>query len=356
MNRVALVLPSNKWFAPYLNIYTDYFISNKIDFDVIFWDKDGSELDNKHSFKIKMNNRESYIKKMIYYYKFKCFVNKKIKHGGYSKIVIFGSLMSVLLNKTLVGKYKKKFVVDIRDLSVEQRPFIYKIFKKVIANSFVNIVSSPGFIPYLPKGKYILSHNFIFSRLSREDNLINHKEKENDDAINILTIGGIRDYKSNLEVINALKNNKKYKLYFVGKGIAATDLEKYVKDNNINNVTFKGYYEKENEHIYINNSSMLNIYYPVSRVHNTAISNRFYNSIYYNKPMIVTSNSVQGDFVEKYNLGVSVHNCNELDKKIDLFFKELNQNDYKNNCKKLLDQFAKDNTCFYEELKDFLKE
>lgn len=69
-------------------------------------------------------------------------------------------------------------------------------------------VSSPGFIKCLPQGSnYRISHNFdieaVRDALDKKD-VIPFQAGQ----INVLTIGGIRDYSSNIEVVKSLANKK----------------------------------------------------------------------------------------------------------------------------------------------------
>lgn len=75
-------------------------------------------------------------------------------------------------------------------------------------------------------------------------------------------------------------------------------------------MSFVGYYPKEKE--YVAEALFLNIFYSHKPSHNTAISNRFCNSLIYRKPMITTRGTIQGDYAEKYNVGVALDYCENL--------------------------------------------
>ena len=126
-------------------------------------------------------------------------------------------------------------------------PILKTVFEKVLANSYFNAISSPGFKKCLSdKFDYIISHNFDILLVNKA--LESNKEIPfNSSPINVLTIGGIRDYESNVQVIESLANKSGINISFVGKGIAAEALESYSDKNHVENVTFKGFYEKKQE-------------------------------------------------------------------------------------------------------------
>ena len=204
----------------------------------------------------------------------------------------------------------------------------------------------------MPKDiKYYLSHNFDIAAVKKalESENVTNKSKTGKKVV--LTIGGIRDYSSNVEVIKGLANNPEYVVSFVGRGPAAEPLEKYCKENGIENVTFKGYYEKEEEAGYVKEASFMNIFYPRKLSHDTAVSNRFYNSLIFRKPMIVTKNTTQGDYAEKYEVGIAIETADGLAEKLRTFL-HLDFAEYSIRCNKLLREFIHD----YDEFEDMIKQ
>ena len=132
------------------------------------------------------------------------------------------------------------------------------------------------------------------------------KDTESENGIDILTIGAIRDFSSNIEVTKAIANQDGFTLRFVGRGQGTVEkLQAYCDEVKASNVSFIGGYNKPEEAGYVKTSTFMNIFYPRIITHDTALSNRFYNSLIYRKPMIVTKDTIQGDYAEKYNVGVA---------------------------------------------------
>ncbi len=349
--KVAIILCSNIWFAPYISPYVQLLKGKGIDYDIISWNRDGADAPQGVQFNKQMPPRPSKYKKVSLFAEYIRFVKREVVSRQYDKLIVSSPQVAVMMAGFLKRRYEGNYIIDYRDLSVEQNRFLMPLFEKSIKYSYANVLSSPGFMKCLPKGyMYYISHNFdaekIYNCLEQPYLPCNY----NGNNV-ILTIGGIRDYSSNIEVVNALANKPDFIVKFVGKGTVSDRIQDYAEVNHIENLRFEGYYPKEKEAGYILESTFLNIFYPVKISHSTALSNRFYNSLLYKKPMIVTTNSIQGDYAEKYQLGLSLENCDNLAEQIKAWYKDTDYSAFCERCNNLLREFLKD----YEELKKMLE-
>ena len=353
--KIGLILPGNIWFCPYVNIYTQIMDKEGIKYDLISWNRDGTDKVNGYQFGQKLNNLSNPIYKLLSIFRYVAFIKNIVRKNKYNKLIVFGPQIAIFISAFLNKYYKNRYVFDYRDLSIEQKCIFKRTFKKVLNNSYLNVISSPGFKKYLPHGyEYILSHNFninvVKEVLANED-----KTSICLDRINVLTIGGIRDYSSNIEVVKSLANKNPFYLEFIGKGVAADMIKSYAMEHRITNIEFKGYYPKEKEAEYIRQATFLNIYYPKKPSHDTALSNRFYNALIYRKPMIVTSDTVQGDYVESYQLGLSIENCDSLDNKINEYVENFDAKLFSAKCNELLLNFLDDYKTFENNIINFIR-
>lgn len=353
--KVGLIISANIWFCPYLHIYTKILDKKHINYDVVSWDRKG--MDGTQGIQFQSSLQRNGIEKFISFLLYTRFIKKVVRKENYDKLIVFGPKLGVFLNGFLKRQFNKRYIFDYRDLSIEQNKIFRHQFVNVLKNSAAIFISSPAFKKYLPAGfNYVISHNFDIDKvISSYQIYSNSTNSIIKDKIKVLTIGGIRDYVSNEEIIRALANNEKFELYFVGKGPESDNLKKYVETHNINNVFFHGYYKKEEEADFIKNADFMNIYYPKIKTHETALSNRFYNALIFNKPMLVTADSIQGDYVEKYNLGLSVDDCIGLDKKIIDYLSSEHIKHIQENSRYLLDRFVKDYHIFEKIVLDFLE-
>lgn len=351
--KIALVTAGNLWFSPYVRIYTNYLDELSIDYDIISWNRDGNDKKEGIQYMRKQELSANFISKYFAFRKYALFIMKTIEENKYDKLIVFNPQIAIFITR-LLKKYKGKYIFDYRDLSIEQYPIFKSKFKKVLSSSYVNFISSPGFKKALPYGfEYHICHNFDYNSVSQALEVPIEGSWKFSTIKEILTIGGLRDYDSNIEVINALANNNKYHLKFIGGGVAEQPLKDYCLSNKIKNSEFTGYYLKENEPRYLKESTFINIYYPRKKSHNTALSNRFYHSLIYKKPMIVTKDTTQGDFAEQYNLGVSIASCDNLDDQLNAFL----QSDYKEyakRCNEVLREFINEQNEFKKIVSSFV--
>ncbi len=351
--KVALIIPGTIWFAPYVRIYTKILDEVGVEYQIISWNRDGKDGKEgiQYEVNINVNNGSASLSAYLGYVKF---IKRSVKAGKFDKLIVFGPQMACLLGTFLLSKFRGRFIIDYRDLSIEQKLGFKQLFALLTKFSYANVISSPGFKCCLPKRNYLLSHNFDVTAVNAA---LGQCDKDNfgqSDKIDVLTIGGIRDYSSNVQVVDALANNSLFTVRFVGRGSAAQKLAEHCKKEGIHNVSFVGFYQKPEEADFIKTTDFMNIFYPRVITHDTALSNRFYNSLIHRKPMVVTKNTCQGDYAEKYNVGVALVDCSTLDKALNAFM----QQDYKSyakRCDELLREFLKDQKCFEQVVKKFVK-
>lgn len=352
--KIGIIAPGNIWFSPYIKIYTRILEECKIKYEIVFWDRDCSEKGKGIAFENKIENGRSRLRKLSQVINYSIFVKRTISQKQYDKLIILGPQLGILLASYIVKKYRKRYIFDFRDLSIEQYAFLQPRFKNLLSNSALNVISSPGFKKYLPNGfHYIISHNFDID-LCRNALSVNYCHPLPNNPITVLTIGSIRDFSSNSEVIRKLANRDNIKMSFVGKGTCTDLLKKYGEDHDCKNITFEGYYPKEKEKDYIAQCTFINIFYPRIKSHSSALSNRFYNALVYKRPMIVTSNSIQGDYVEQNNLGLSLDTCDNLAEKMQLWLKSNDYQEFVGRCNVLLLEYVKEQEYFINCVKRFL--
>lgn len=350
--KIGLILPGSLWFSPYVRIYTRILDEMRVDYAIISWNREGN--DKKEGFQYNTPSAKGHGSASWKEYRgYIRFVKNTIKEQGFDRVIVFGPQTTCMLSIYLLLYFRGRYMIDYRDLSIEQKLGFKQLFAIMLNYSWANVISSPGFKCCLPKRKYLLSHNFdvemVRQALSKNDEDGFNTNK----GIDVLTIGGIRDYSSNIEVVKAMANKEGYSCRFVGKGGASKQIEQYCVEQGVENVYFHGFYNKEEEPSFIKDTTFLNIFYPRVITHDTAMSNRFYNSLIFKRPMIVTKNTTQGDFAEQYGLGVALEDCDGLAEKLVAFTKT-DFKEYANRCNNLLNIFLEDVKLFEEAVVAFV--
>ena len=352
--KAAIIILGNSWVCPYLNTYKRVLDKLGASCDVILWDRDGSDACAPIRYFSGKANLANPLVKTWHYLKYADFIKKTIRENAYDRIVVSGPHLAILLSGILREKYKGRYIVDYRDISVEQHLLLGGVYSKVLENSYCNVISSPGFRKYLPaEYDYLISHNFnVDAAMESLKNDILPFRKGN--TLDILTIGYIRNYDSNVKIIQSLGGNGNYGLRFVGRGDAATSLQEFAVANGCANVGFKGFYKKDDEAAIVADCDFVNIFFPADKVHSAIMSNRFYLALIHKKPMIVTEGSVQADFVKEYGLGIVTSDCGNLDTDIKEFLSAYDHVLFCKRCNELLSLFVQEHNALERTLAAFL--
>ena len=352
--RVALIIPANVFMAPYLRYYTKVLERNDINFDIISWNRLNVKEPGYITYNVKSEDSKYYLEKIYDYYRFLRFVKSKVLEGKYDKVIVFTILIGILLHPFLKKLYRHNFIFDIRDYSPALLIFKGR-FEKLIRNSAFTVISSPGFYEWLPKGyTYVVGHNCSVEEKSHFE--LKSKKVQNQEKFEIVTIGGIRDFSANRDLIKSLANDEKFMLKFIGSGFAKPLLLDFVARENITNVEFEGKYEKCEEPDLIKGASFINILTENDLKGKTLMSNRFYLALLHKLPIIVNEDSVQGQFAKDFKLGVRFRKGEDLKTSIWEFNKAFDFTEFSSNCDKLLTIIKKDQHLFEKNLEAWLGE
>ena len=339
--KILLLLPASPSASPYLYYYLHLFDKNNVDYDVCIWNRSNDVIEDKNYFVFnsKKSNNKNLLSKVKVFGDYQEFIIKILKARQYDRIVVFTIQLAIYLSKVLVQKYKGKYIVDIRDYSkILKIPFAYNILSKILRNSALNCISSPGFRQWLPReAYYIVSHNVDFNILKCQSDICNQFTK----PLRILTIGSIRDEASNELILSQLGNDYDYVLKFSGDGPAVPYLKSYSENHSIENVSFTGGYKKPDEMKIVKESDLINIVLPRNKVSDFLMSNRFYLSVIHRKPMIVNEGCYQAKVVKQYGLGVVINPAGNISEQIQTYIKEFNYKLYNEGCEAFIQEVLK---------------
>lgn len=354
--RIAIIVPSNVENAPYIKYYTNIFDTmNNIEYVYITWNRyKMSENINKHYVFDKGSNVNLPKLKKYYHYKlFSNYVKQILEKERFDFIIVFTIQAALFLSKYLVKNYRNKFIFDIRDYSP-----LYYMFKKevekIIKYSAATTISSLGFQQWLPSGyNYLLGHNTEKELINEALIKVSGEKNDFNNNVSILTIGQLRDFSENSRLILSLRNSMIFSLYFVGDGRASHLLRNISQD--IRNVFFLGRYLKEDESNIVDKYDLINILLPITLADTTLMSNRFYLSLIHRKPMIVNYESIQANYVSKYNVGLVIKKNDDIPEKVTEYLNAFDVKKYSIGCRKLLEEIKCDINKFEETIISILK-
>lgn len=349
--KIALVLPNNLFSAPYLQYYTRLLDDNSISYDIINWDRAGKNEPDCISYQSKEQSRKAWAL-LLQFLKFRKFVKSKMAEENYDKVVVFTCQIAILLSGVLIKQFKGNYILDIRDYS-KVIPVFKSRFNKVLKHAQLICISSQGFRSWLPeKLSYIISHNISSDRLQEKNTkrLFFQNQK-----INVDTIGALRDPESNGKIVDALKNNAGFHMKFIGDGYALPFLKKQAEEENISNIHFHGYYNKEDEFELLKTTDFINIVVGNDFLSKSLTSNRLYLCALLHIPAIVNHETEQSRIIKKYGFGVVVNNYQKLSEVLLNYRKTFNEQIFISNCNKFLNDVKNDQLIFESRVLDFFQ-
>jgi len=345
--KIALICPSNIIYMPYLKNYEKIFESNSDDYTIINWDRFKIEdSENKNTFRDKkIGHQRNYLD----YFRYKQFIVKKLKKTKYDKVIVFGLQLAYFLRKKLQNEYKNKYIIDIRDYNK-----ILSIYKpsKLFEGAYSVVISSPGYKKWLPQQcNYIVNHNTLYDELKP---IKNFKLLKSNNQIKISYIGMITNLKENINLINFLKNKEEFYMIFHGEGIINSEIDNYVNEKNIVNVSVLGRYEKKNENQLYQEADFINmILYNNSVNNSTCLSNRLYNAASNGKPLLTLKGTYLADEIQKYHLGLVVDSLDILEEEISGYIKNFSERLFFEGRLKFFEKVQDDNRKFVREIENF---
>lgn len=347
--KIALVCPSNMLFMPYVGNYTKVLDDCEISYDIVNWDRFGTEdANNPLKFRDKKTGHQ---RGFVDYLKYRTFVLKILKNNDYDKIIIFGIQLSFFLKPYLLKKKKNNYILDIRDHN-----HILKVFdiQKVVEGSAYTVLSSPGFKKWLPSSdKYVISHNTTIDTVDELKDCSSDLLQK--DKLKIAFIGALSDYKVNIDFIDSVKDCDKVELVYHGEGLFNKDIEKYIVKNKISNVALTGRYTNEQENdLYADSDLIHALRYNDDINCRTLLPNRLYHATYHGKPLIVAEDSYLAELTHSYGLGLVVDSFTDLEKKVIQYLTDFNIEEYKVKRTVFFQKVVEDNHLFRNSINKFI--
>lgn len=164
--KICLVSFIAPYTIPYINIYLNKIKEANAECDIVFWDRDGTFAKktegNVHyiPFSSPANQNESKIKRYLQYIPATKFIRKQLKNNKYDKVIFLQTHAAIACKSIILKQYSKRYIVDIRDFTLENFSFFRKMEKDVIENSYCTVISSKGYQSFLPKFDYVIAHNY----------------------------------------------------------------------------------------------------------------------------------------------------------------------------------------------------
>ena len=294
---------------PYVKDYEALLRENGIQFDIILWnrsEKRGADgFSGDKAFVFNWRTKQSKFSKLLPFYLWRKSVIKILHENCYDFLIICTTMPGVLIVDILTKLYNGKYLIDIRDYTYEFFWPYRDAVKKTILSSGITLISSRGFLEWLPCGgieRYVITNN-----ITNTDPAASCKIARDKSPLVIGFVGGIRYYDVNKKIVDAFANNALFSLLYVGKKHPGCDLAEYCERHGISNVSFLPPYNNEDKRRIYESVDIINCIYGDDNLEvRTSVSNKLYDCALYKTPILVSKNTYISKIVEEYNLGLSV--------------------------------------------------
>lgn len=348
MKRLALICPSNRLYMPYVKNYEHILLEQKVDYDIINWDRFHMEAIGDHAYR---DRKTGHQRSFFDYLAYKKFIVERLKKQNYDKVIVFGIQLAYMLKTLLEKEYSRKYVLDIRDYHILSRFFR---LKTIIEKSAFVVLSSPGFTQWLPPGKqYVINHNIQIDTLEEMKITENNWDKG---KITIANIGATRDSSIQRDFIYSLKNNDKFRLNYHGEGDGNQDIQVFIEENKISNVLLTGRYYPEEESQLYKESDVINVLRYNDGINNkTALPNRLYQAMMYGKPLLAYKGTYVAEIISLCNSGFVLDSFEKVEEDIFHYMNQFDPLLYNEGRGKFMESVIQENIHFEKSLLSFLE-
>lgn len=352
---ISLIFCGDIIYCPYLKRYTERLDILRVEYEVLFWNRDGRSINEsqKNYYCYNKVSPEDLGKKqkLLDFYGFRKWVIKHI-HDSKSSGLILLSTLSGMLVSDLAGKYRNRYIFDIRDYSFENLKVFRAVESHVIANSFFTAISSEGFREFLPPHDYIIAHNF--DRREIKAGVEFHKQ---DTPINFVWNGTVRYLGFQKQYIKALMNDERFRIIYHGSGQELEAFRQYVSDIGANNVFFTGTYDNANKAMLLKDASVLNNCYGgnYGDALKYAVSNRFYDGLIYRIPQLVEPGGYKAELVKKYDVGIPIVPSEHFGDWLYQYLQSIKKDEFERKCEIALEKVLSDDDKYIQSIDQFIK-
>lgn len=311
MKNFCIVSFCNIYVSPYAKTYIDAIQKKGDSVTLLFWDRDAvnGENDkflncNKCVYQRKITNASSKKEKLVGYLEATKVFKEHLRDNDYAGVILLQTHVAVACGSVIRNKYGGKYIVDIRDYTLENYRVYRRFEKMVIDQSYATIISSPAYAKFLPKHDYILAHNF--TSYSKEQ--IDEIEKisgVNIKPIKISFIGKVRFIEQDKKLLQLFANDYRFRLCYFGTG--AEILKDFCESQDIKNVEFYGSFQPDKTAEFYKKTNIINnIYGNHNPFLDYALSNKLYYAAQFHIPILVCPDTYMEEVTNKYNLGYTL--------------------------------------------------
>lgn len=333
-----LIITYDDYFnIPYIQYYENFLKEHKQSYDVVLWNRSGQSVTIPNAYVFHGKDHPSKLGKIAPFLGWRRFVLQVLKKKKYDRLILLTTMPAVLLADKLLGEYRGRFWLDIRDFTYENVSFYKNLVHKLVEAASAVSISSPAFSRFLPDSNHIyLTHN-----ISNQDAIVEHCSWDTHSSLCCIGfVGGIQFAEQNKQLLSQFANNEKYLLKYVGKAHLGCDLPTFCKERKIQNAEFYPAFENHQKPEIYQDIQLINcVYGNHNQVVKLLLPNRLYDCVLFKKPILVSKGTYLAEIVEKYCLGLAV----DVEKEnvvcsVETYLANFERESFENGCRQFLEK------------------
>lgn len=351
--KTIIICATTRKYSPYVEFYSAQCEKNNIDYLLVTKETEGYEItQDKHVPFILTNKMMAGfpLNKTILWYRY---IFNLIKTKKCNKIIVLPTRTGIVLSPFLLTT-KIKYIFDIRDYTKEDKAWYRFIEKLLLKKAEMTVISSKGFLKWLPYRKNInIVHNMP---VAFEQNTNERLRASDHSKIKVSYVGMVDYYQQNVLMADALHDSQRYSLKYSGSIVSRCKIKEYVEEKNYFNVEFTGPFTNSEKQKLYEDTDMINaIYGNDSLIVSTALPNKLYDSAIYKIPIIASKGTFLGQLVEEWGLGVAIDVVNDdIVAVLDDFWKNFDYEAFHEDCNRFLESVLKEQQETCNNIKNFL--
>ena len=239
---VGIVFIQDIRYCPYLGRYTQPLKEAGVPFDLIWWERwktppttplpevaEGAQAYYAFTRYSEMSRNPA--SKLGDFAAFSRYIRDVIRRRKYEKLIVLTTMTGMLLTDLLTGRYRKRFIYDIRDYSYERFGLYKSIEARIVDASAFTCISSEGFLEFLPRDReYVVADNFVDSDIRAAEGMRFHK-KAPGKPLRLSYVGFVRYFQENRKILDALIDDPRFLLSYHGTGADYDRLVEYQRQH-----------------------------------------------------------------------------------------------------------------------------
>lgn len=357
--RVGIIVFNNLRYTPFIKYYTDTLDQIiGVEYEIVYYNRDRSlnepKNDKYHPIPWigRGTNAAPKVEKAINFAFWRVYCKSLLKKKNFDFLIIIMTSAAVLLKQYLINNYSGRFIFDVRDYTQEHIKAFLDAEKELVEHSSLNVISSPGFLHFLPSSSYEVCHNLT----SDVDTIKVTKYTKNAQLpIRISYIGSISYEDQCISLIRLVAKDNRFSFCFYGNENTSHRVSKEVELINCERITMAGPFEPtEKERLYKSSDLVFNCYGNDTPLVKYAISNKHYDGALYKVPVIMSPGTIMDELSKGNGFPLDLDRVTNLDGLYD-WYVNLDAELYDAYATKVIEDSKRDNYKLREHIKSIIQ-